>query len=172
MQQILEKWNINPEEYPGGIRRLTLGTEQVIFGFSNPTIYCGKINLKIGYSYISGKYYKHEIPTPAEIEYSINDIEDNLMSTKLLVSHDEILICTDQPLIDLLRKSERTQGIYTSRNIEDLFGLYANLSMGEPAQRYNLATTRDDFAITLLLREIMHHLKFKAVLITEYSDNY
>lgn len=166
MQQIPEKWNIKPDEYTGGIRRLTLGSEQVIFGYSDPAIFSGDVSLPIGYSYISEKYYKHEIPTPAEIEYAINDIEDNLMSIKLLVSQDEILICTDQPLINLLKKNNRPEGIYSPRNIEDLFGLYANLSMGEPAQRYNLATTREDFAIILLLREIIHHLKFKAVLIT------
>lgn len=147
------------------IRILSIEKEVLRFQYVKEMKTAKEIVLKAGYQYISSAFYKHEIPTESEIEYAINHIEDELMSTKELLNNNETLVCTDNDLIELLRKNNELRELYSSRNIEDIFGKYANLAMGEPISRSGLLTTKDDFAMILVLREIMHHLKFKEICI-------
>lgn len=158
-------WNNYSNENPSGIRILSIEKEMLRFQYIKERKLTKEIVLKAGYEYISSTFYKHEIPTESEIEYAINHIEDELMSSKELLNNDEKLVCTNKLLIELLRKNGEFKETYTSRNIEDIFSKYANLSMGEPISRSGLSTTKDDFAIILTLREIMHHLKFKEIII-------
>jgi hypothetical protein len=160
-------WNYYSNENPLSIRILSIEKEILRFEYLKERTLTNEIVLKAGYEYISSTFYKHEIPTESEIEYAINHIEDELMSSKELLNNNEKLVCTDMLLIELLRKNGELKETYTSRNIEDIFSKYANLSMGEPLARSGLSTTKDDFAIILALREIMHHLKFKEISILE-----
>ena len=156
-------WNYYSSENHVDIRMVSIEKEILRFQYIKERKLTKEIVLKAGYDYISSTFYKHEIPTESEIEYAINHIEDELMSSKELINNDEKLVCTDKLLIELLRKNGEFYETYTSRNIEDIFSKYSNLSMGEPLSRSGLSTTKNDFAIILVLREIMHHLKFKGI---------
>ena len=163
MENIDLIWNYYSSENHVDIRMVSIEKEILRFQYIKERKLTKEIVLKAGYDYISSTFYKHEIPTESEIEYAINHIEDELMSSKELINNDEKLVCTDKLLIELLRKNGEFYETYTSRNIEDIFSKYSNLSMGEPLSRSGLSTTKNDFAIILVLREIMHHLKFKGI---------
>jgi hypothetical protein len=151
------------DENPGDIRVLCIEKEALRFQYVNENGLTNEIVLKAGYASISSRFYKHEIPTESEIEYAINFIEDELMSTRELLNRDEKLVCFDNILVELLQKNKAMKEQYTTGDIEAIFSRYANLSMGEPLSRNGLQPTTDDFAVILVLREVMHHLKFKQI---------
>jgi hypothetical protein len=48
-----------------------------------------EISIPVGFKYISDRYFKHTPPTPAEIEYAINEIEDEIEKIKQCCSSDQ-----------------------------------------------------------------------------------
>jgi hypothetical protein len=122
-----------------------------------------EISLSIGYEIVASKYFKHEIPSVDEIDYAINNIEDELMSNKLLINQNSELVCADKMLREILKQDFGSKSSYSRTEVETLFSKYAAVSMGEPLSRYNLNLSRDVFAKILLLREIMHHLFFEKI---------
>jgi hypothetical protein len=85
------------------------------------------------------------------------------MSNKELQNRDETLISKDQALVAVFHKNGRENGIYYRKNAEELFSQYARVITGAPGSGINTVITREDFAIVLLLREIMHHLRFDSI---------
>jgi hypothetical protein len=151
------------KEELSNIRIVSIGKEELRFLYLDGEKQSKEVLLKAGYEYISKTFYKHDIPTEAEVEYAINFIEDELMSEKSLLNNNERFLCLDQAVLEILQKNNESKELYSSRDIENIFSGYARLSMGEPISRSGLQTTREDFAIILILREIMHHLKFKEI---------
>lgn len=150
---------INSTE-PINIRLLEITNKDVIFYLFEENLLKNEISLPIGYEQIASQYFKHNIPTVAEVDYAINVIEDELMSNKSLINNNETLICSDKILIDILTKNIELKNIFTRQEIEDLFSKYANVSMGEPLSRYYLDINPNNYAAMLILREIMHHLNY------------
>ncbi len=153
-------WDYLGEEHLGNVRVVTIEKDKVRFFYYKEKSLVKEIALKIGYEFISGAYFKQDIPNEVEIEYAINYIEDELMSKKELINNGEKLVSVDKSLIEFFNKNGEVKSIYTQRNIEDIFGKYASIVMGEPLSRNNMVVNREDIAIILVLREIVHHLNF------------
>lgn len=119
-----------------------------------------EIVLKLGYRFIAGRFFKHEIPTFDETDYAINYIEDELMSDKTLLQSNKELFTADNKIKDVFQKNKITGNPITRQRVEDLFNRYARAIMGAPLSTLNAGINAEDFAIILVLREIMHHLDF------------
>lgn len=141
--------------------------EQVLkFHFQKDNESVKQITLKAGYKRISDTFFKRDIPNEAEIEFAINSIEDELMSNKELSGRKGYLFSSDENLIAIFRKNGLNERAYSRQSVEDLFSQYARVMMGAPSSEINAEITREDVAIILILREIMHHLDFEELRVT------
>lgn len=158
----MENTLFEPLDEAGAVRLLRMEKEWLVFEFYEGKNLRNEIRLKTGYETIVQRFFKRSIPTESEIEYTINYIEDELMSRlKELQNRNEKLVCADKMLADIFKRNYELKNSYSRRNIEDLFTRYAYISMGQPLASSRLTVRANDFAILLLLREILHHLDFK-----------
>ncbi len=147
------------------IRYMKLGEETLIFQYFEDHNLVREISLEAGFKYLTDTFFKKDFPTEIETEYAINYIEDELMKYKELANNDENLVFTHEKFLSILGKNGYEKNIYSHNNIESIFSKYASIVMGEPLSRLNIELNNEDYAIVLLLREIMYHLKFEEVTI-------
>jgi len=147
----------------GKLRLLSFEEDKLQFQYFQDNELQKEIKLPAGYGLVAGKFFHHPIPTDAETDYAINYIEDELMSNSELTQHDEKLFTADENLIELFRKNELYENVYTRQEVEDLFSSYARVIMGAPSFYLKAEITAKDFSILLVLREIMHHLDFDSI---------
>lgn len=162
MENTHQHWDVLGE--PGTVRLLRLEKEELVFEFYEEKELRNEIRLKAGYAFLTQRFFHHEIPTESEIEYAINTIEDELMSRlNELRNQNEKLVCADEQLADIFIRNDEVKDSYSRQNIEALFTRYAYVSMGQPLAVSQLSVKPYDFALLLLLREIVHHLDFEEV---------
>ena len=99
------------------IRLLSIDKDKTTFTFIENNIKLQKITLNIGYELVANRHFKREIPSEAQVEYAINDIEDALMSRKELVNQNQDLLCNDQILSDIISKQGETKSDFTREEI-------------------------------------------------------
>lgn len=146
------------------IRYMKFEEESLLFRFSNDRSSTQtEISLPLGYAYVSKRFFKKEMPTESEVEYAINYIEDQLMSNKALIKNDEALIYSDNTLAKLLAKHTDEKKVYSREEYEKLFNHFAYMITGDNFMKQNFNLTNDEFAIMLVLREVLHHLKFTEI---------
>lgn len=122
-----------------------------------------EISIPVGFKYISDRYFKHTPPTPAEIEYAINEIEDEIEKIVPKLAGYETVYNSDGFIVHLalLSKVDDALVMVLSRDcLESVFGQYAEISMGRPASSAESDISPLFYAQILLIREFMHHLKF------------
>nr|WP_321451886.1 hypothetical protein [uncultured Carboxylicivirga sp.] len=145
------------------IRKLFIEEDVIRFQILEKNSLIDELSLPIGYNYIRSTYFKHELPTEAEIEYAINYIEDELMSNKALLNTNDQLISADENIVNLFRKNGLTELRYARQRVEDLFNQYAYIVMGASPVISGIEVNQQDVAIILILREILHHLDFDSI---------
>ncbi|MDC7240950.1 MAG: hypothetical protein PQJ50_11370 [Spirochaetales bacterium] len=119
--------------------------------------------VRIEWDYLLKVFIRNPIPTEAEIEYSINYIEDELMKDLNLVNSDNLeLFCREKELIELLG-SPGKETVHSKQEIEELFTPYALLSMGRSPIYDDLAMDSRKYMTLLVVREILNHLKFDSI---------
>lgn len=121
------------------------------------------ISLPVGYADISARFFKHTPPTPDDIEYAINYIEDEIERIVPRIPKQYLLCSTDDFIrqIAVLCGIENMPAMILPRDqLEDLFGQYAEVSMGRPPRKHETDISPQFYAKLLILREFMHHLKF------------
>ncbi|MFM2478928.1 hypothetical protein [Celerinatantimonas sp. MCCC 1A17872] len=125
------------------------------------------ITLEIGYENIAKQYFHHEPPTADELEYAINTIEDEIAKVTHQVPSG-LFVCQDKAIIHLAKLSGvTTEPMQLPRTqLESLFSQYAEIITGRPARERDGETDVSAifYARLLILREMMHHLKFSQLL--------
>ncbi len=129
------------------------------------------LSMPVGYVHISDRYFKHSPPTYDDIEYAINTIEDEIEKIAPQILNSSSRLVTDSSFI---RDIARLSGVESSpkmqlsrRDLEYLFGQYAEIAMGRPPRPDETDTSPQFYAKLLIFREIMHHLKFEDIWILE-----
>lgn len=140
---------------------LNIEKEVLTFQFQKDNEIVKQITLNAGYKRISDTFFERDIPNEAEIEFAINSIEDELMHNKDLLGRKGYLFTSDRNLIAIFKKNGLNELTYSRQGVEDLFSKYARVMMGAPSSEIDAEITREDVAIVLILREIMHHLDFE-----------
>lgn len=153
---------------PQNKRQLQIGQDYIQFDFIRNDIVEKDMKLKIGYEFIIQKFFRHDVPNEAEIEYTINYIEDELMSDKGLLNVEDELTTKDTAILDLFRKNGMNESKYDRQRVEDLFNQYAYIIMGASPVISGIDINKKDIAIILVLREVMHHLNFNSIEITDF----
>ena len=120
----------------------------------------------IGNTSTSAAYFSHIPPTDAEIEMAINDVEDKLMPlTAEFKTGSHQLISSDPIVREIGAHANMESGELSIREMENVFSRFAAIVSGRPASMDTLPLSSEFAAGLLILREVMHHLDFKSIII-------
>ena len=115
-----------------------------------------EVVLVVGVRGIADACFRHDPPTPFEIEQAIDVVEDALMAAP-----GELLI--NDPLLHSLPGLQADGARLARDEVEAIFQRLASASLGNPGALAGLPPGRDAAAALLILRECMHHLGYDAV---------
>jgi hypothetical protein len=110
---------------------------------------------------ITRQYFRHSPPTPTELEYAIQDVEDSLHPAYGHIGGGSLGTPVDalHGLTAFLALPAGTEA-FPRDNIEAGFSRLAALSEGRPLSLDPLPPDAHFAATLLIIRELMHHLDF------------
>jgi hypothetical protein len=124
---------------------------------------------EIGTEKTAREFFIHNPPTAGEVENAIQVVEDKVMALHKLLTTDSNLYTLDARILEIARVSafeESEQGtILSIQDMEHAFTRLAAIISGRPASQDILPTTNAFAATLLILREVMHHLRFTNITI-------
>lgn len=125
--------------------------------------------LPVGFASISKRYFYHTPPTYDEIEYAINDIEDQIETLAPRLRNLPLVVISDTPFIHEIARlcslAAAQPMILSQEALEFLFGQYAEIAMGRPPRAHEPDISPVFYAQLLILREYLHHLSIEQLLI-------
>lgn len=111
-------------------------------------------------------YFRHQPPTPAEMETAIMVVEDEIMRIRYDIPTDARLISYDQAI----RAIAHLAGVAEDENmqltvdaVERTFDRLSLVINGRSAHVEGIPASNEFAATLLILREFMHHLGFKQI---------
>ena len=124
---------------------------------------------EIGTEKTAREFFIHNPPTAGEVENAIQVVEDKVMPLHKLLTIDSNLYTLDACILEIAEVSafeESEQGtILSIQDMEHAFTRLAAIISGRPASQDILPTTNAFAATLLILREVMHHLRFPNITI-------
>lgn len=123
------------------------------------------LDLELGTHSTARLFFKSDPPRPAELERAIDHVEDELMRA-LVWSGGRATLVTDH---ELVRSLAQTEAVLSLEVVEALFQRLASASLGQTSALKGLPPGREAAAALLILRELMHHLKFNQVVVAPPS---
>jgi hypothetical protein len=118
--------------------------------------------LGIGVGDLAEAVFRHDPPTPAEMERAIDLVEDALMSSGLPHTARGELVSSDAWLRGLPGLGDEGARLALP-DVELLFQRLASASLGAPGALGDIPAGAETAAALLILRECMHHLGYEAV---------
>ena len=122
--------------------------------------------LEMGSSRMSTAFFKHNPPSPLEIENAIRVVEDEVTRARAVAGGRASLYSTDEMVSEMARMAGCRDGSVITlslEQVEKLFDQLAARSEGRPSSQVDLPDDPKFAATLLILREFMHHLKFDIV---------
>jgi len=124
--------------------------------------------LAIGPDSIAKQYLLHTPPAPRELEAAIFAIEEQIAAAHISVASGLPLYSSD-PLVRRVAHFSHATGEETFslgiESVERSFNRLVNLTLGQPAAREALPLDPEFVATLLLLRELLHHLRFSSLIV-------
>ncbi len=121
------------------------------------------IMMPVGYESVSARFFRHTPPSADELEYGINYIEDEIAKVVHSIPSQSCPLFTDTAFVRslaLLCAIPDTPVISLStRQLENLFGQYAEIIVGRPPRQDEPDISPVFYAQLLILREFMHHFQ-------------
>ncbi len=125
--------------------------------------------LPIGSKKTPEDFFRHVPPTPDEIEYAINFLEDHIIPCRSELSVNSALYSVSPTIQEIASQWEKDIATETTiLPIKEMEGIFSRLSAiitGRPYSTDTLPETFEFAASLLILREIMHHLSFHNITI-------
>ena len=123
------------------------------------------MELALGVVHTAERFFKHDPPSPHEIESAIDVVEDEVMRARAMVPRGSALIAEGAALREFgnTAGSAATDGVVTLEVVEQIFQRLASESLGNPMARQGFPAGNTFAATALILREFMHHLGFASV---------
>jgi hypothetical protein len=137
--------------------RLGFGAGETTIGFA-----AGPVLLPLSPRSLAERRFRHDPPTPLELEQAIDEVEDALTATRLASAERGALVTAD-PHVRALPGLAVAGASLTRDGVEMLFQQLASVALGQPRALAGFATSGEAAATLLILRECMHHLGFDAV---------
>lgn len=107
--------------------------------------------------------FRRDPPSALELEQAIMVVEDVLMPLAARIPpHETVMLHSPYPLAGALGSQELSR-----ESVEQLFGQFAAMVEGDPLAAANLPKARHFAATLLILREWMHHLDARRVVLID-----
>lgn len=107
--------------------------------------------------------FRRDPPSALELEQAIMVVEDVLMPLAARIPpHETVVLHSPYPLAGELGSQELSR-----ESVEQLFGQFAAMVEGDPLAAANLPKARHFAATLLILREWMHHLDARRVVLID-----
>lgn len=126
------------------------------------------VSLSIGYKLVSDRFFRDFPPTYEDIDRAINFTEDRVVPYQSLFDGESVLTTHDGFAMQIAELAfNTTKGnnwISVPRNeLENVFNRFADIVKGLPPSQDLIPEDNKFVAYLLILREIMHHLKFETL---------
>ena len=120
--------------------------------------------LPIGAEQLAETCFRHDPPTPYELENVISQVEDEVARAHRMLARDSTLVTDNAALRTAARLEGAAPGDEQGASLEAVERLYQDIAAAsEAATRHrNEAWSPEGAATALILREFMHHLGFAA----------
>lgn len=145
---------------------LHIGAEKTVIATGTGADPAAIVFLAIGSHATAAAFFKHDPPTPGEMENAIMAVEDAVVQLRPLISAGSVLYTTDPAIreIALIAGAGDQPDIRLGvEATEQTFERLAAITLGRPASQDSIPTTPTFAATLLILREFMHHLKFASI---------
>jgi hypothetical protein len=122
--------------------------------------------LEIGASRTALGSFKHNPPSPLEIENAIMVVEDEVTRARGLAEGPAPLYSTDEMVYKIAKMAgcpDEMPITLTIEQVEALFDQLAARSEGRPSSQVDIPDDPKLAATLLILREFMHHLHFESI---------
>lgn len=122
--------------------------------------------LELGAEPLLAQFFRHQPPTPGEMENAIMQVEDQLAHARQLAGEAGVLYGRGPLLLDVARAAGLNGDLplhLTRDAVEQTFERLAMVSLGRPAGSDGLPQSAEFAAVLLILREVLHHLQFEAI---------
>ena len=146
------------------LARLDIGARQTEVRTSSEVV-----QLALGSALTAEAFFRHDPPTPTELESAIDGVEDEVMRVRQRLPGDAVLQAHGAALREVADAAGVSDAL-TLDAVEQLFQRLASASLGNPVARHGLPAGKRFVATLLILREFMHHLGFTAVRFGVASD--
>ncbi len=117
--------------------------------------------LALGWRSIAGDHFKHDPPSPLEIENAIAAVEDEVERVHKAIAKGGVLRTRDPAILAIAVAAGVPQGAEATLSVEAVEQTFTRLAAGARG----LPAGHEFSATLLILRELMHHLGFSSVLI-------
>ncbi len=124
--------------------------------------------LTLGSQLTSLGFFRHQPPTPDEMENAIMMVEDEVYRLRHDILPGAKLYSEDNDIRTIARLAgvaENEQMILSLEAVEQTFDRLALVINGRPASFEGIPDGNDFAATLLILREFMHHLKFTEIVL-------
>ncbi len=125
------------------------------------------VQFEIGSEKTAQECFKHNPPTPGEVENAIVAVEDEVMQAAKMIPAVTRLVTCDAGIDEIVRQldpyQQRADHLLYRNDLEAVFGRYAAIVSGRPASTDTLPQTPLFAATLLILREVMFHLNFAEI---------
>jgi len=127
------------------------------------------LTLDLGAHSAGNRLFRHDPPTPGEVEEAIMVVEDEVMPLAAKLPPGATLATTDAAIRQVAHVAgvaDAPRMVLALDDVERVYGMLAAVALGRPALNSGVPTDAL-FAMTLLvLREFMQHLGFSDITIT------
>ncbi|WP_145489423.1 hypothetical protein [Yersinia aleksiciae] len=129
--------------------------------------------LTVGAINTARAYFRHNPPTPDEMETAIMVVEDEVIRISPAVNRSSQLFTTDRHIAEIAQLAGlplQAETLMSLESVERMFDRLAAVMMGRPAACEGIPADNEFAARLLILREFMHHLQFSAITVVRLQN--
>ena len=121
----------------------------------------------IGTEKTATEFFRHNPPTPGEVENAIMTVEDEVMQVSKLIPAGTHLVTSDAAVAEIYAQLDayqhRSGHVLLRNDMEAIFGRLSAIISGRPASTDTLPQTKSFAATLLILREVMFNVGFEEI---------
>jgi hypothetical protein len=148
---------------------LNIGAEHTVVVTSSEML-----KLAIGFRKTAADHFRHVPPSPTDMENASAAVEDEVMRLRSIAADDSQLSTADSMIRQfaiLAGVTDAAEMSLSREAVEQTFGRPVAMIHRRPAAAEGLPSDSGFSAVLLILREVLHHLKFATIRIINPSGN-